>query len=104
MRIADNDIPKTAFRTTYSHSEFTVMPCGLARAPTIFMDLKNRVFHAFMDKFVVFFIDDILVYSKSNKEHVEHFGSMLSTLRDNQFYAKLSMWESWMENVTFWGI
>ncbi|XP_021754918.1 uncharacterized protein LOC110720219 [Chenopodium quinoa] len=93
LRIADEDIPKTAFRTRYGHYEFTVMPFGLTNAPTIFMDLMNRVFHQFMDKFVVVFIDDILVYSKSKEEHVEHLRAILQTLRENNLYAKFSKCE-----------
>ena len=72
MRIANEDIPKTAFRTRYGHYEFTVMPFGLTNAPAIFMDLSDRVFHNYLDLFVVVFIDDILVYSKTREEHAEH--------------------------------
>ncbi|GJR79527.1 putative nucleotidyltransferase, ribonuclease H [Tanacetum coccineum] len=71
------DIPKTAFHTRYGHYEFLVMPFGLTNAPAVFMDLMNRVFHDYLDKFVVVFIDDILVYSKSKKEHEQHLCTIL---------------------------
>ena len=69
LRVKDVDVPKTAFRTRYGHYEFLVMPFGLANAPTAFMDLMNRVFHPYLDQFIVVFIDDILVYSKDAQEH-----------------------------------
>jgi hypothetical protein len=72
MRIKGQDVPKTAFRTRYGHFEFLVLPFGLTNAPTLFMDLMNRVFQPYLDKFVVIFIDDILVYSKSYEEHEHH--------------------------------
>ena len=100
LRIADEDIPKTAFRTRYGHYEFTVMPFGFTNAPAIFMDLMN---HQYLDKFVVVFIDDILVYSKSREEHAEHLRSILATLRENQLYVKFSKCEFWLEKVAFLG-
>ena len=72
LRIRKEDIPKTGFRTRYGHYEFVVMPFGLTNAPTAFMDLVNKVFKDYLDKFIVVFIDDILVYSRSKKEHAEH--------------------------------
>jgi hypothetical protein len=72
MRIRGQDVPKIAFRTCYGHFEFLVLPFGLTNAPTLFMDLMNRVFQPYLDKFVVVFIDDILVYSKSYEEHEQH--------------------------------
>ncbi|XP_057247675.1 uncharacterized protein LOC130589979 [Beta vulgaris subsp. vulgaris] len=72
LRIADKDIPKTAFCTRYGHYEFTVMPFGLTNALAVFMDLMNRVFRAYLDKFVVVFIDDILIYSRNESEHEEY--------------------------------
>ncbi|GJZ44045.1 putative reverse transcriptase domain-containing protein, partial [Tanacetum coccineum] len=73
LRVHEDDIPKTAFRTRYGHFEFTVMPFGLTNAPTVFMDLMNRVCRPYLDKFMIVFIDDILIYSKTKEEHVEHF-------------------------------
>jgi len=81
MRIKGQDVPKTAFRTRYGHFEFLVLPFGLTNAPTLFMDLMNRVFQPYLDKFVVVFIDDILVYSKSYEEHEQHLRQTLQTLR-----------------------
>jgi hypothetical protein len=72
MRIRGQDVPKIAFRTCYGHFEFLVLPFGLTNAPALFMDLMNRVFQPYLDKFFVVFIDDILVYSKSYEEHEQH--------------------------------
>ncbi|GJX32029.1 putative reverse transcriptase domain-containing protein [Tanacetum coccineum] len=76
LRVHENDIPKTAFRTRYGHFEFTVMPFGLTNAPAIFIDLMNRVCRPYVDKFVIVFIDDILIYSKTQEEHVEHLSKI----------------------------
>jgi len=103
LRIKGEDIPKTAFRTRYGHYEFVVMPFGLTNAPAVFMDLMNRVFSPYLDKFVVVFIDDILVYSKNEVEHEEHLRIVLKTLEENQLYAKLSKCEFWLEKVAFLG-
>ena len=91
LRIREIDIPKTAFRTRYGHYKFLVMPFGLTNAPAAFMDLMNRVFHPYLDQFVIVFIDDILVYSKSADEHALHLQIILQTLRDRQLYAKFSV-------------
>ncbi|XP_042042696.1 uncharacterized protein LOC121787917, partial [Salvia splendens] len=93
LRVRQDDIPKTAFRTRYGHYEFTVMPFGLTNAPAVFMDLMNRVFHPYLDKFVLVFIDDVLIYSKNKKEHEEHLRTTLETLRAEKLYAKFSKCE-----------
>ena len=90
LRIREADVSKTAFRTRYGHYEFLVMSFGLTNIPATFMDLMNRVFRPYMDQFVVVFIDDILVYSKSIEEHVYHLRTVLQTLREHQLYAKFS--------------
>ncbi|KAL0541291.1 hypothetical protein IC582_021333 [Cucumis melo] len=103
LRIRDSDIPKTAFRSRYGHYEFIVMSFGLTNAPTVFMDLMNKVFKGFLDSFVIVFIDDILIYSKTTAEHEEHLHQVLETLRANKLYAKFSKCEFWLKNVTFLG-
>ena len=72
LKVKNEDIPKTAFRTRYGHYEFLVMSFGLTNAPAAFMDMMNRVFHDYLDKFIIVFIDDILVYSKDEEEHAMH--------------------------------
>ena len=95
--IREANISKTAFRTRYGHYEFLVMSFGLTNAPTAFIDLMNRMFRPFVDQFVVVFIDDILVYSKSMKEHMFHLRIVLHTLREHQFYVKFSKCDFWMK-------
>ena len=90
LQIKEVDVPKTTFRTRYGHYEFLVMPFGLTNASTAFMDLMNRVFHPYLDQFVVVFIDDILMYSKDTQEHEHHLRIVLQTLRENKLFAKLS--------------
>jgi len=99
LRIKEQDMAKTAFRTQYGHYEFLVMPFGLTNALTIFMDLMNRVYRPYLDKFMIVFIDDILVYSNSYLKHKQHLRQMLSTLREFQLYAKLSRCEFWLKVV-----
>ena len=88
LMVLREDVLKTAFRTRYGHYEFLVMPFGLTNAPAAFMDLINRVFGPYLDKFVIVFIDDILVYSSSKEEHAKHLRIVLQTLREHQLYAK----------------
>ena len=89
VRIKDEDISKTAFRTRYGHYEFTVVSFGLSNAPVVFMCLMNGVFRDYLDKFVIVFLDDILVYSKSEEEHEQYLRMVLKVLREHQLYAKL---------------
>ena len=103
LRVQEGDVPKTAFRTRYGHYEFLVMPFGLTNAPTAFMDLMNRVFKLYLDRFVIVFIDDILVYSGSPEEHSKHLRIVLHTLREWQLYAKLSKCQFWLDSVAFLG-
>ncbi|GJR95724.1 putative reverse transcriptase domain-containing protein [Tanacetum coccineum] len=103
LRVHEDDIPKTVFRTRYGHFEFTVMPFGLTNAPTIFMDFMNRVCRPYLDKFVIVFIDDILIYSKTQKEHVKHLRLVLELLKKEKLYAKFSMCEFWLREVKFLG-
>ena len=83
VRIKDEDIHKTAFRTRYGHYEFVVVPFGLTNAPATLMCLMNNVFSKYLDKFVLFFLDDILVYSKNEEEHEEHLRLALQLLREH---------------------
>ncbi|GJU68344.1 putative reverse transcriptase domain-containing protein [Tanacetum coccineum] len=88
LRVREEDIPKTAFRTRYGHFEFTVMPFGLTNAPTIFMDLMNRVCNPYLDKFVIVFIDDILIYSKSEEEHEAHLKTILDLFKKEKLFIE----------------
>nr|GFC42449.1 putative reverse transcriptase domain-containing protein [Tanacetum cinerariifolium] len=103
LRVKEQDISKTVFRTCYGYYEFLVMPFGLTNAPAVFIDLMNRIFHEFLDKFVIMFIDDILVFSKSKKEHEDHLRAVLQTLRQKKLYAKFSKCEFWLSSVAFLG-
>ncbi|GJS94978.1 putative reverse transcriptase domain-containing protein [Tanacetum coccineum] len=103
LRVREQDISKTAFRTRYGHYEFQVMPFGLTNAPAVFMDLMNRVCKPYLDKFVIVFIDDILIYSKDEKEHEEHLKAILELLKKEQLYAKFSKCEFWIPKVQFLG-
>ncbi|GJZ70509.1 putative reverse transcriptase domain-containing protein [Tanacetum coccineum] len=103
LRVHDDDISKTAFRTRYGHFEFTVMPFGLTNAPAVFMDLMNRVCKPYLDKFVIVFIDDILIYSKTKEDHENHLRLMLDLLRKEKLYAKFSKCEFWLQEVHFLG-
>lgn len=103
LKIAEADIPKTAFRTRYGHYEFLVMPFGLTNAPATFMALMNKVFQQFLDQFVIVFINDILVYSRSKEDHVNHLQLVLRVMRGKQLYARLSKCEFWLDHVVFLG-
>ena len=92
-----------AFTTRYGLYEYTVMSFGLTNAPAYFMNMMNKVFMEFLDKFVVVFIDDILVYSKNEKEHKEHLRLVLGKLREHQLHAKFSKCEFWLKEVGFLG-
>ncbi|GJS65577.1 putative reverse transcriptase domain-containing protein [Tanacetum coccineum] len=103
LRVREEDIPKTAFRTRYGHYEFQVMPFGLTNAPSVFMDLMNRVCKPYLDKFIIVFIDDILIYSKNKQEHEEHLKLILELLKKEELYAKFSKCEFWIPKVQFLG-
>ena len=103
LKVREKDVPKTAFRTRYGHYEFVVMPFGLTNAPAVFMDLMNRVCRPMLDKFVIVFIDDILIYSKSEADYKSHLREVLETLRKEKLYAKFSKCEFWMREVQFLG-
>jgi hypothetical protein len=103
LRIRSEDVPKTAFVTRYGQHEFIVMPFGLTNAPGYFMNLMNKMFMKELDKFVVVFIDDILIYSRSTKEHGQHLRIVLGKLRDHQLYDKFSKCEFWLQKVSFLG-
>ncbi|GJU27369.1 putative reverse transcriptase domain-containing protein [Tanacetum coccineum] len=103
LRVRDEDIPKTAFRTNYRHNEFQVMPFGLTNAPAVFMDLINRVCKPYLDKFVIVFIDDILIYSRNEEEHANHLRMILELLKKEKLYAKFSKCDFWIRIVQFLG-
>ncbi|GJT18116.1 putative reverse transcriptase domain-containing protein [Tanacetum coccineum] len=103
LRVRDEYIPKTAFRTRYRHYEFQVMPFGLTNAPAVFMDLMNRVCKPYLDKFVIVFIDDILIYSRNKEEHANHLRIILELLKKEKLYAKFSKCDFWISIVQFLG-
>ncbi|KAM0025819.1 putative nucleotidyltransferase, Ribonuclease H [Helianthus debilis subsp. tardiflorus] len=103
LKVHEEDIPKTAFRTRYGHYEFIVMPFGLTNAPATFMDMMNRIRRPYLDKFVIVFIDDMLIYSKSQDEHCEHLHALLTLLRKEKLYAKFSKCKFWLQEVQFLG-
>ncbi|GJT36200.1 putative reverse transcriptase domain-containing protein [Tanacetum coccineum] len=103
LRVQEEDISKTAFRTRYGHYEFQVMPFGLTNAPAVFMDLMNRVCKPNLDKFVIVFIDDILIYSKNKQEDEKHLKIILELLKKEELYAKFSKCEFWIPKVQFIG-
>ena len=101
LKVKQEDIPKTAFLTRYGHYEFLVMPFGLTNALAAFMDVMNRMFKPYLDQFVIVFIDDILVYSKTQDEHEEHLRMVLQILREQKLYAKFKKCEFWLDEVMF---
>ncbi|GJW70574.1 putative reverse transcriptase domain-containing protein [Tanacetum coccineum] len=101
LRVRDEDIPKTIFRTRYIHYEFQVMPFGLTNAPAVFMDLMNRVRKPYLDKFIIVFIDDILIYSRNEEDHANHLKIILKLLRKEKLYAKFSKCDFWIRMVQF---
>ena len=103
LRVRETDIPKTTFRTRYEHFEFIVMSFRLTNAPIAFMDLMHRVFQPYLDRFVVVFMDDILIYSKSEEDHEGHLRIVLQALREHQLHAKFNKCEFWLTEVRFLG-
>jgi hypothetical protein len=103
IKIKPSDVPKIAFSTRYGLYEYLVMSFGLTNAPAYFMYLMNSVFMPGLDKFVVVFIDDILIYSKTDEDHANHLRVILQRLRDHRLYAKFSKCEFWLDSVKFLG-
>jgi hypothetical protein len=103
LKVKEEDVQKTAIQTRYGHYKFRVMPFGVTNAPSVFMDLMNRVFHMYLYLFVVVFVDDILIYSTNHQEDGEHLKTVLNVLREKQLFAKLKKCEFWMEKVSFLG-
>ncbi|GKD81492.1 putative reverse transcriptase domain-containing protein [Tanacetum coccineum] len=103
LRVRDKDFPKTTFRTRYGHYEFQVMPFGLTNASAVFMDLMNRAYKPYLDKFVIVFIDDIFIYSRNKEEHVNHLRIILELLRKEKLYANFSKCDFWIRIVQFLG-
>ena len=101
LRIKEGDIPKTTFRTRFGHYEFVVVPFGLTNASAVFMSLMNGVFQKYLDRFVQVFLDDILIYSKNEREHEEHLRIVLSFLRENKLYGKLSKCSFFQEEIHY---
>ena len=103
LKIWEQDVPKTTFKTQYSYFKFLVMPFSLTNVLTMFMDLMNEFFRPYLDQFMVVFIDDILVYSKTREDHTTHLRIVLQTLRDNWLYAMKKKFDYWMTDVKFLG-
>jgi hypothetical protein len=103
VRIKEEDINKTTFMTRYGHYEFTIVPFGLSNAPIVFMCLMNGVFKEYLDKFVIVFLDDILIYSKSEEEHEKHLRMVLQVLREHKLYAKLSKCIFYQKKIHYLG-
>jgi hypothetical protein len=103
IKIKPEDVPKTAFVSRYGHHKYLVVPFGLTNAPAIFMNLMNKIFIPYLDKFVIAFIDDILIYSKNKEDHAKHLRTALQVLREHHLYAKFSKCEFWLDQVEFLG-
>ena len=103
IRIADKDIEKTAFRTRLGHFEFCVMPFGLTNAPATFQTMMNNIFQPMLNKFVTVYLDDILIYSKTEEEHLQHIQQVLAVLRTNQLYAKVSKCDFLKQEIAYLG-
>ncbi|KAI3795060.1 hypothetical protein L1987_37704 [Smallanthus sonchifolius] len=103
LKVREEDIPKTAFRTRYGHFEFRVMSFGLTNAPAAFMDLMNRVCRPMLDRSVIVFINDILIYSKNEGDHACHLKEVLEALKKEKLYAKFSKCAFWLREVQFLG-
>ncbi|GJV59668.1 putative nucleotidyltransferase, ribonuclease H [Tanacetum coccineum] len=103
LHVKEQDVPKTAFSTCYGHYEFLVMSFGLTNAPAVFMDLMNRSFHEYLDRFIIVLIDDILVYSKTREEHEDHLRIVLEILRQKKLYAKFLKCDIWLGQVALLG-
>ena len=101
VRIKEEGINKTTFRTRSSHYEFTMVPFGLSNAPVVFMCLMNGIFREYLDKFVIVFLDDILIYSKSEEEHEQHLRMVLQVLRERLLYAKLSKFSFYQRKIHY---
>ena len=103
IRVKDEHVERTAFNTRYGQFEFLVMPFGLTNAPATFMTLMNQIFHDYLDDFVVVFLDDVLIYSKSMSDHVLHVEKVLSLLREHKLFAKISKCEFGVKQVEYLG-
>ena len=103
LRVRDSDIPKIAFRTRYGHYEFVVLSFELTNAPATFINLMNRVLKQYLYLFVIVFIDDILIYCRSEEEHACNLRVVLQTLKDRQLFSKFSKYEFWLQSVVFLG-
>ena len=103
MRIKEEDINKMNFRTRYGNCEFTVVPFGLSNASVVFMCLMNGFFREYLDNFIILFLDDILIYSKSEEDHEQHLRMVLQVLREHQIYAKLSKCSFYQRQIHYLG-
>ncbi|GJR17079.1 putative reverse transcriptase domain-containing protein [Tanacetum coccineum] len=103
LRVREEDISETTFRTHYGHYEFQVMPFGLTNAPAVFMDLMNRICKLYLDRFAIVFIDDILIYSKRRKEHEGHLKLIFRLLKEEELYAEFSKFDFWLSKIQFLG-